>query len=153
MCFPAYSSVNAHPCCHWGLFFLQSYLSGILLQSSFSEWQMVTLTMSFPISIGLPSVVHEILETDPKFQALFSPSSILPFLFVKVFLQVVTPALLPISCIYKHTFIWYLMLGLVLLHNLTFWAHLSSQDIPYLKCLQKHDTIKLPLTRYHFLWC
>lgn len=39
----------------------------------------------------------------------------------------------------KHTFVWYLMLGLGFLGNITFWIHLSSQVVAYLKCLQKHQ--------------
>lgn len=66
--------LKAHPHCHWEIFFLQSCLSRILLQRSFSEWKTVTLTMSFHMPPNVPSLVHEILVSCPKFQVLLHPA-------------------------------------------------------------------------------
>lgn len=66
--------LKAHPHCHWEIFFLQSCLSRIFLQRSFSEWKTVTLTMSFHMPPDVPSLVHEILVSCPKFQVLLHPA-------------------------------------------------------------------------------
>lgn len=73
VCLPTLQ-LKAHPHYHWEIFFLQSYLSRILLQRSFSEWQTVTLTLSFYILPSVPSLVSEILVSCPEFQVLLYPA-------------------------------------------------------------------------------
>lgn len=73
VCLPTLQ-LKAHPHYHWEIFFLQSYLSRILLKRSFSEWQTVTLTLSFYILPSVPSLVSEILVSCPEFQVLLYPA-------------------------------------------------------------------------------